>query len=44
MEITYDVAAVLAPFVSLWWLYAHPTRAQRETAARTHDSDAEGWN
>ena len=44
MEITQDIAFFVASFVSLWWLYAHPTKAQREYAARTSHADEEGWN
>ena len=44
MEILHDVAIVAASFGSLFWLYTHPTRAQREYAARTSHADEENWN
>ena len=45
METLHDVAIVAASFGSLLWLYTHPTKAQRDFAARTsHVEDEEGWN
>ena len=44
METLHDVMIVAASFGSLFWLYAHPTKAQREYAARTSHADEEGWN
>ena len=44
MEILHDTMIVAACYGSLLWLYKHPTKSQRDYAARTGHADEENWN